>query len=82
MGEKFEFNVNESLEVINNILQMAENLKEQNNFVGELAKQLSALGFEINKETFINYLNEKLITCRNFKGLELVRAWDGGFVVV
>ena len=58
---------------------MAENLKEQNNFVGELAKQLSALGFEINKETFINYLNEKLITCRNFKGLELVRAWDGGF---
>ncbi|WP_249409255.1 hypothetical protein [Acinetobacter sp. SFB] len=58
---------------------MAENLKEQNNFVGELAKQLSALGFEINKETFINNLNEKLITCRNFKGLELVRAWDGGF---
>ncbi|OAL77334.1 hypothetical protein AY606_11660 [Acinetobacter sp. SFB] len=79
MGEKFEFNVNESLEVINSILQMAENLKEQNNFVGELAKQLSALGFEINKETFINNLNEKLITCRNFKGLELVRAWDGGF---
>jgi len=79
MAEKFMFDASASVNVIDKILAIAEKVKDRQDFTGELAKRLHELSFEINKETFINYLNEKLITCRNFKGLELVRAWDGGF---
>lgn len=79
MVEKFVFDVSASVNVIDKILAIAEKVKDRQDFTGELAKRLHELSFEINKENFINYLNEKLITCRNFKGLELVRAWDGGF---
>lgn len=79
MAEKFMFDASASVNVIDKILAIADKVKDRQDFTGELAKRLHELSFEINKETFINYLNEKLITCRNFKGLELVRAWDGGF---
>lgn len=78
MAEKFIFDVSASVNVIDKILAIAEKNKDQQNFAGELAKSLYALAIEINREQFIDHLNEKLITCRNFKGLELVRAWDGG----
>lgn len=75
----FIFDVSASVSVIDKILAIAEKVKDRQDFNGELAKRLYELSFEINNGNFIHFLNEKLITCRNFKGLELVRAWDGGF---
>lgn len=74
----FIFDVSASVNVVDKILAIAEKVKDRQDFTGELAKKLHELSFEINNESFINFLNGNLITCRNFKGLELVRAWDGG----
>lgn len=79
MGEKFKFEVTESLNVIRNILEIAKKFKDEDSFIGSLAKNLFELEFEINNQQFINILNEKLITCRNFAGLKIISAWDGGF---
>jgi len=79
MREKFEFEVAKSLNTIGSILEIAKKFKDEESFTGSLAKNLFELGFEINNEQFINILNKNLITCRNFSGLEIVRAWDGGF---
>lgn len=75
----FIFDVSASVNVIDKILAIAEKMKDREDFTGVLAKRLHELSFEINNENFINNLNDKLITCRNIKGLELIRAWDGGF---
>ena len=75
----FIFDVSASVNVVDKILAIAEKVKDRQDFTGELAKKLHELSFEINNESFINFLNGNLITCRNFKELELVRAWDGGF---
>ncbi|KXO86756.1 hypothetical protein AYK86_12795 [Acinetobacter venetianus] len=79
MGEKFEFNIQESLQAIQKILNIAEKYVEHDGFNGELAKALLALRSTINDSSFISTLNNRLITCRNFAGLKLERAWDGGF---
>lgn len=79
MGEKFEFEIQDSLNSINRILAIAEKYEHQNDFDGLLAKNLLALRSIINDSSFVNRLNTQLITCRNHRGLELTRAWDGGF---
>lgn len=79
MSEKFEFNIQESLKAIQKILNIAEKYVEHDGFNGELAKALLALRSNINDSSFISTLNNQLITCRNFAGLKLERAWDGGF---
>lgn len=79
MSEKFEFNIQESLKAIQKILNIAEKYVEHDGFNGELAKALLALHSNINDSSFISTLNNRLITCRNFAGLKLERAWDGGF---
>lgn len=78
MAEKFLFDVKESLETIEKILNIAEKYLNNESFSGQLAKRLIELKFEILDENFIELLNNKLITCRNFNGLELKRAFDGG----
>lgn len=79
MSEKFEFDIQESLDAIKRILQIAEKYEEHSNFSGLLSKNLLALKPIINTSSYISKLNKGLITCRNYHGLELVRAWDGGF---
>ncbi|WP_228254412.1 hypothetical protein [Acinetobacter sp. WCHA55] len=79
MGEKFEFEIQESLDTINKILGIAEKYESQSDFDGLLAKNLLALHSIINDSSFVNRLNTQLITCRNYRGLKLMRAWDGGF---
>lgn len=79
MREKFEFDIQESLNAIDRILRIAEKYDKQNSFDGQLAKNLLALRPIINDSSFVNRLNVQLITCRNHHGLELIRAWDGGF---
>lgn len=79
MGEKFEFEIQESLDTINKILGIAEKYESQSDFDGLLAKNLLALHSIINDSSFVNRLNAQLITCRNYRELKLMRAWDGGF---
>lgn len=79
MGEKFEFEIQESLDTINKILGIAEKYESQSDFDGLLAKNLLALHSIINDSSFVNRLNTQLITCRNYRGLKLMRAWDRGF---
>lgn len=81
MGEKYIFEEKESLKTINNILNIAEKFKDQEDFNGKLANALIGLSPIIANEEFIKLLNDKLVTCRDseFAGLKIVRAWDGGF---
>lgn len=79
MREKFEFDIQESVNAIDRILTIAEKYEKQNSFDGHLAKNLLVLSPIINDSSFVNRLNVQLITCRNHRGLELIRAWDGGF---
>lgn len=78
MGEKFIFDVPASVTAIDNILMIAEKIKDQDDFSGKLAKKLYELSFEINSESFVKNLNNTLETCRNYGGLNIERAWDGG----
>lgn len=81
MGEKYIFEEKESVKTINNILNIAEKFKDQEDFNGKLANALIGLSPIIANEEFIKLLNDKLVTCRDseFAGLKIVRAWDGGF---
>ena len=79
MANNFTFDVDASIEAINKVLNIAENLKDKAGFIGELANAMIDLKGLINKAEYINLLNEKLITCRKFNGLKLERVWDGGF---
>ena len=79
MVENFTFDVNTSIEAIDKVLNIAENLKDEIGFTGKLASELIGLKGLINKADYINLLNEQLITCRKFNGLKLERVWDGGF---
>lgn len=78
MEEKFTFDVVGSLNAIRKILYIAEQYKHRNDWMGELASRLIDLKIEAHGENYINYLNNNLITCRSFKGLDIERVWDGG----
>lgn len=78
MEEKFTFDVVGSLNAIRKILDIAEQYKDRNDWMGELATRLIDLKLDVHSESYINSLNRNLITCRSFKGLDIERAWDGG----
>lgn len=78
MSEEFFFNNDESVQIFNKLMKLANENKESQDFFGELSNQLSSLLRSIGIPEFLLNLDKNLITTKQYKGFRPQRIWDGG----